>query len=63
MNDRQTRQLMALHRGTRQAHAQTFLRCTTYMITMLDELRREEQIEEGKPLTLGAFGLRFTLMK
>lgn len=62
MTPRQARQLSALHRNTRQAQARIFLRCEPYMIRLVDELRREEQFEQGKPLQLGAFGLRFTLL-
>lgn len=42
MDARETRRLIALHRGTRQAHARIFIRCKPYMIALIDELRREE---------------------
>ena len=63
MSPRQLRQLAALHRNTRQAQARIFLRCEPFMIRLVDELRREEQAEQGKPMQIGAFGLRFTLTK
>lgn len=58
MDARKLRQLTAIHRGTRRAHARVFLRCQTFTITLIDELRREEALAQGKSPRLGKFGLR-----
>ena len=54
------RQLVALVRGTRQAKARLFLRSESFMIPIIDGILRERQIEDGRPVRLTDFGLRFT---
>ena len=58
MEARKLRQLIAIHKGTRQAHARVFLRCQTFTIMLTDELRREEALAQGKSPRLGKFGLQ-----
>ena len=53
------RQLVALVRGTRHAKARLFLRSESCMIPIIDGILRERQIEDGRPVRLTDFGLRF----
>lgn len=56
------RQLIASIHNTRQSQARFFLRCSPYMIIVIDNIVYENTVNHGGTPTIGAFGLRFSLI-